>query len=66
MLNYEEVKACLKKIKRKKAISLQQNHAVIMSLTVVAVLSERTAVTTRTCRIADLKAAADINTVSVR
>ena len=30
MLNNEGVKTCLKKIKRKKAISLQQNLAVIM------------------------------------
>jgi hypothetical protein len=60
MRNNEEVKAWLKKIKRKKAISLQQNLAVIMSLTVAAVLSGHTAVTARTCPIVDLKVASDI------
>ena len=57
MRNYQEVKAWLKKIKRKKAISLQQNLAVIMLWTVAAVLSGHTAVMARTCRIADLKVA---------
>jgi tRNA1(Val) A37 N6-methylase TrmN6 len=60
MRNNERVKKWTKKIKRKKAISLQQNLAVIMSSTDAVVLSEHTAVTARTCRIADLKVAADI------
>jgi len=45
------------KIKRKKAISLQRNLAVIMLSTVAVVLSENTAVTVRTCRVADSKVA---------
>ena len=58
--NNWEVLAWTKKIKIKKAISLQQNPAVPMSSTVAVVLSEHTAVTARICRIADLKVAADI------
>jgi len=48
-----------KKDKKKKTISLQQNPAVIMSSTVAVVLSEPTAVTARTCPVADSKVAAD-------
>jgi hypothetical protein len=66
MRNNKEVKAWTTKIKRKKAISLQLNLAVIMSSTVAVVLSEHTAVTARTCQIADLKVAADKNAFSDR
>jgi hypothetical protein len=57
--NNWEVLAWTKKIKIKKAISLQQNPAVPMSSTVAVVLSEHTAVTVRTCPVADSKVAAD-------
>ena len=57
--NNEEVLLWTTKIKRKKAISLQRNPAVIMSSTVAVVLSEPTAVTVRTCPVADSKVAAD-------
>ena len=57
--NNEEVLLWTIKIKRKKAISLQQNLAVIMSSTVAVVLSEHTAVTVRTCPVADSKVADD-------
>ena len=55
----QEVKLWEKKTKRKKAISRQQNPAVIVSWTPAVALSEHTAVTARTCRIADTKVAAD-------
>ena len=57
--NNEEVLLWTIKIKRKKAISLQWKLAVIMLSTVAVVLSEHTAVTVRTCRVADLKVADD-------
>jgi len=63
MRSNKGVKKWTKKIKRKKAISLQQNLAVIMSSTVAAVLSEHTAVPALTCLTVILKVAADLKYV---
>jgi hypothetical protein len=59
MQNNQGVKSWKKKTNRKKAISRQQNPAVIVSWTPAVVLSEHTAVTARTCQIADSNVSAD-------